>query len=282
MNYGNRFSQSSAWHPQVQIRRSTVFGSLIVIALVAFEIFNFSTTEFSLRDILGNLSFSGILWATILAIAFCGIDFAGLARMFTPEEGADEPREVWYLFGAWMLAAIMNAMLTWWGVSIAIYHDNTLGNGIIARKTLLQVVPVFVAVMVWLIRVLIIGTFATTGERLFGSQDAVTHSRRNSQTRSWQTSRSQPMPARSLTSRSAYSKAYATKPSTDGLPRPNMINQPTISNLNSTYRPAPRSVPEKAPESEPDYDNAYTQPDLNYVPVSMSSRKKSTNTSVRM
>jgi hypothetical protein len=64
----------------------------------------------------------------------------------------------------------MNAMLTWWGVSIAIINNQTLGNMVIAKTTLLRVVPIFVAVMVWLIRVLIIGTFSMAGERLF-SQD---------------------------------------------------------------------------------------------------------------
>jgi hypothetical protein len=47
--------------------------------------------------------------------------------MFTPEQGADEPAEVWYLFGAWLLAAAMNAMLTWWGVSVAIHQSQQPG-----------------------------------------------------------------------------------------------------------------------------------------------------------
>src|SRR3989304_651588 len=113
--YSGRYSNRRPVLPSIHISRLVVFGSLIMLALVAFEIFNFSTTEFALKDLLGGLRFVGIPWATILAIAFCGIDFAGLARMFTPEVGADEPREVWYLFGAWMLAAIMNALLTWGG-----------------------------------------------------------------------------------------------------------------------------------------------------------------------
>jgi hypothetical protein len=147
--------------------RGLVWGMLIISALLAFEIFNYSTTDFAMTDLLGDLRFAGIRWATILAIAFCGIDFAGIARLFTPEEGANEPAEVWYLFGAWLLAATMNAMLTWWGVSIAILNHNTLGNAVIPRETLVKTVPVFVAVIVWLIRVLIIGTFSVAGERLF-------------------------------------------------------------------------------------------------------------------
>jgi hypothetical protein len=152
------------------LRRGLAFGIIIIGALLAFEIFNYSTTEFALSDLLGGLEFAGILWATILAVAFCGIDFAGIARLFTPEEGVDEPTEIWYLFGAWLLAATMNAMLTWWGVSIAIANHETLGNAVIARQTLLKVVPIFVAVMIWLLRVLIIGLFTVAGERYFGSE----------------------------------------------------------------------------------------------------------------
>jgi hypothetical protein len=144
-----------------------VFGLLIITALLAFEIFNYSTTDFALTDLLGDLDFLSIKWATILSIAFCGIDFAGIARLFTPEQGEDEPKEIWYLFGAWMLAAVMNAMLTWWGVSIAIINHETLGNAVVPRDTLIKVVPIFVAVMVWLIRVLIIGTITMAGDRLF-------------------------------------------------------------------------------------------------------------------
>ncbi len=161
------------WLQRYRLQRGLVFGGLIILALLSFEIFNYSTTDFALRDLLGDLRFLGVRWATILAVAFCGIDFAGIARLFTPEQGADEPSEVWYLFGAWLLAATMNAMLTWWGVSIAILNHEALGNAVLGRETLLKVVPVFVAVMVWLIRVLIIGTFSVAGERLFTVGDRV-------------------------------------------------------------------------------------------------------------
>jgi hypothetical protein len=148
--------------------RGFLFGFLILGALIAFEIFNYSTTDFALRDLIGSeLKFAGLRWATILAIAFCGIDFAGIARLFTPEKGSGELKEVWYLFGAWLLAATMNAMLTYWGVSIAILSHESLGGSVIDRATMLKVVPIFVAVMVWVIRVLIIGTFSVAGDRLF-------------------------------------------------------------------------------------------------------------------
>lgn len=148
-------------------RRSLIFSVLLLGALISFEIFNYSTTDFALTDLLGNLKFGGLRWATILALAFTGIDFAGIARLLTPEQGAEEPAEVWYLFGAWLLAATMNALLTWWGVSIAILSHQSLGNAVIGREALLTGVPIFVALMVWLSRVLIIGTFSIAGERIF-------------------------------------------------------------------------------------------------------------------
>lgn len=165
-----RNSKLSTLINTAEINRGMVWGILIIVALVAFELFNFSTTDFAMTDLLGDLRFAGVRWATMLAIAFCGIDFAGIARLFTPELGENEPAEVWYLFGAWLLAATMNAILTWWGVSIALVNHASLGSAVVPRETLLTVVPVFVAVMVWLIRILIIGTFSVAGDRLF-SQD---------------------------------------------------------------------------------------------------------------
>lgn len=220
------------------LRRGLAFGILIVAALLAFEIFNYSTTEFALSDLLGGLEFVGLRWATILAIAFCGIDFAGIARLFTPEEGAEEPAEVWYLFGAWLLAATMNAMLTWWGVSIAILNNGALGNAVVERETLLRVVPIFVAVLVWLIRVLIIGTFSVAGDRLFSQAES----------RAGQ----QPMAG------SGAARSLGARPS------------PAAGSLRpSNSAPAPRRpMPAAVPPSEP----GYSRPEPTYHPLSMGSR----------
>jgi hypothetical protein len=153
-----------------KLNRGATWGLMIVGALLAFELFNFGTTEFALHDVLGDLKFAGLRWATVLAIAFCAIDFAGIARIFTPQQGRDEPAEVWYLFGAWLLAAGFNATLTWWGVSVAIVNHTSAGSAaVIGGTTLTRIVPVFVAVMVWLIRVLIIGTFSVAGDKLFST-----------------------------------------------------------------------------------------------------------------
>jgi hypothetical protein len=152
-------------------KRGLIFGVIILCALLAFEVFNFSSTFFALSDILGNLAFGPVKWATMLAFAFCAIDFAGIARIFTPEQGREEPAEVWYLFAAWFLAASFNAILTWWGVSVAMLQHNAAGGALLGAATMTKVVPIFVAAMVLLIRVLLINTFSIAGERIFSLAD---------------------------------------------------------------------------------------------------------------
>jgi hypothetical protein len=156
---------------KLHISSTTPFWVIILGALLAFEMFNYSTTEYALKDLLGELKFNGMLWSTILAIAFCGIDFAGIARLFTPQQGTEEPKEVWYLFGAWLLAATMNAILTWWGVSMAIATHTVRSSAVIDAQTITKVVPVFVAVMVWVIRILIIGSISVAGDHLINRRD---------------------------------------------------------------------------------------------------------------
>ncbi len=166
------FSPMKSLH-RVQIRSGVVFGVIILMALVAFEVFNYSTTDYALRDLLGNLRFAGIRWSTILALAFCGIDFAGIARLFTPENNKGEEKEAWYLFGAWLLAATMNAILTWWGISMAMTTHTLSSTAVVSASTLTNVVPVFVAIMVWVIRILIIGSLSVASERLIGNGQKV-------------------------------------------------------------------------------------------------------------
>ena len=232
MNATHSFDLSN-FMTRLRPQRGLAFGLIIILALLSFEIFNYSTTDFALRDLLGTLDFMGISWATILAIAFCGIDFAGIARLFTPGEGSNKPDEVWYLFGAWLLAATMNAMLTWWGVSIAILNHNSLGSSVIARATLVRVAPIFVALLVWLIRVLIIGAFSSAGNRLFSQGE-------------------RPLPF----NRSAMTNLPANRrPVNNPLP---LRNQGPALNLSA------------APRGNTPADSSYTRPEPTYHPTSMS------------
>jgi len=237
----------------VSLRRGAIFGGIILSALAAFEVFNFGTTSFALRDVLGDLQFAGMYWSSMLAFAFCAIDFAGIARIFTPEQGRDEPAEVWYLFGAWLLAAAFNAMLTWWGVSVAIQNHSAMGGALVGQTAMTTIVPIFVACMVWVVRVLLIGTFSVAGERLFTLADV------NDRPTSYRRNQAP-----------AYS---AAQPRTVQPIQRQEVNPP----LNNYPRPAPKPRPNPAPSY------GINHPEPTYHPVGMSamSRGENSNPSVR-
>ncbi|MBI5964887.1 MAG: hypothetical protein HY863_15520 [Chloroflexi bacterium] len=245
------------WYKLTQARkfnRGATWGMMIIGALLSFEVFNFSTTQFALHDMLGDLTFAGVRWATILAIAFCGIDFAGIARIFTPEQGRDEPAEVYYLFGAWLLAAGFNATLTWWGVSVAITNNANLQTGaVLSAATLTKAVPIFIAVMVWLVRLLIIGTFSLAGDRLFTtattSQSQAQRSYNNPQPRqnTYQTQRPVNQPVNQPILRPA-----------------SQINRPVNTNTVG-FKPAPKPTPSSQQTS-------FIPPEPTYHPVSYNAR----------
>lgn len=236
----------------VSLKRGAIFGGILICALLAFELFNYGTTSFALQDMLGDLKFLGLRWSSILAFAFCGMDFAGIARIFTPEQGRDEPAEVWYLFGAWLIAAAFNATLTWWGVSVAILNHNAVGGSLVGQAVMTKTVPIFVAMMVWLIRVLIIGTFSVAGERLFTLADA------GQRPASYQNYQQRPAAVSQPYSRPAQSVPY---------------NQPA-----ANY---PRPAPKPRPAPMPSY--AVNRPEPTYHPVGMTAmgRSEQNSSSVR-
>jgi hypothetical protein len=159
--------------------RAALLGLVLLGALLAFELFNYSTTEFALSDLLGGLSLGSLRWATILALAFAAIDFAGIAWLFTPRQGTGGLHS-WYLVGAWLLAATMNAMLTWWSVSLALVSHQSIGDLLIGQQALLRGVPVFVAALVWLLRILLIGSFTLRAPSAAPGEIAVGRARRRS------------------------------------------------------------------------------------------------------
>ena len=150
---------------KTQISSAGVYSAIIVFALIAFEAVNYSTTAFALKDLLGNLKFLGIRWSTLLALAFCSLDFAGIARLITQKERSREDRDSWFLFGAWLMAATFNAALTWWGMSIAIANHSLRSAEVVSTQQLTTIVPVLVAIMVWVIRILIIGSLTSSLEK---------------------------------------------------------------------------------------------------------------------
>ncbi len=240
MSLNSSFSRSPfRLFSRLRIKPGMVWGAIIITALIAFESFNYSTTDYALKDLLGDLKFAGIPWATILTIAFCGIDFAGIARIFTPQRGSDEPREVWYLFGAWLLAATMNAALTWWGVAMAIANHRVQSASVINPETINNVVPVFVAIMVWVIRILIIGSLTYAGDRIFSTERRSVSNSPSARPRPLTPSG---LPVNSSLSSLRSASASSPRSSYSSRPMPESIARPEPTYHSLSARPAPTST----------------------------------------
>ena len=110
---------------------------------------------------------------------YSSIDFAGLARILTPAATwEEEPREVWFLTGAWLLGATMNAVMTWYAMVVLMTARGVqTGVGIVDQTAVLDIAPVFIAVMVWLTRVLLISSLALALERAAAAPSPAAQSR---------------------------------------------------------------------------------------------------------
>jgi hypothetical protein len=179
----NLFNSSFQTIRKTRVRSGSVYSFIIILSMIAFEAFNYGTTAYALRDLLGDLRFAGFQWATLMALAFCALDFAGIATLITQGGRSKDHHQAWYLFGAWLIAGTFNAALTWWGVSIAISNHTTASAAIVSTQSLTTVVPVFVAVMVWIIRILIIGSLSSVLERNSQASRVTRVSSRNTQSR---------------------------------------------------------------------------------------------------
>lgn len=219
--------------------RFSITTLILLIGLVAFEMFNYSTTDYALKDLLGDLKFLGIYWSTILAIAFCLIDFAGIAKLFDPGNSVSNIKEDWFLFGAWFLAATMNAILTWWGVSMSIVNHSVVSSTIIDPETIHLVVPLFVAIIVWITRILLIGSLTVASESSGSRNRLSTTGKLQTNSFSNQTKRySTGVAARGASSRPASSMPEMYKNNNNySRPEPEYIADP----LNNVQQPAFKS-----------------------------------------
>ncbi|MDK2980242.1 MAG: hypothetical protein PWQ55_589 [Chloroflexota bacterium] len=181
---------STKFLDDLRSRPINIYTLIMIAALIAFEVFNFSTTDFALQEMLGGNGMGALRWSTILALAFCGMDFAGIASLLSgPKDNTS--RASWFMLGAWVVAATMNAGLTWWGVSVTLYNQPADSVMVLDPLTFVTVIPALVSLGVWIIRILIIASLiyafnpkleqparkapqavkATSSKRAFGFQD---------------------------------------------------------------------------------------------------------------
>lgn len=267
-NFSSHPYSSRNWTRSIINHRNLVYGLILVIALLGFEMFNYSTTQYALTDLLGDIRFLGISWSTILSIAFCGIDFAGVARLFSGDPIESKAKEIWFLFGAWLLAATLNATLTWWGVSMALVNHKLMSVAVVDPNTLVKVVPMFVAVAVWVTRILLISSISSAGSRFLSAEY------RDNPQASYLVEHPR---ARVDEPTARPQRAYSTS-------SPQISPRPAPKPAAPTPAPKPearRKQPvEKAPLEEPEY-----VPDPSYIPISayhsLSAREDASNESPR-
>jgi hypothetical protein len=116
-------------------------------------------------------------------------------------------------------------------------HSSASGGAVISTATMTKVVPIFVAAMILLIRVLIIGSFSLAGDRMFTTDERRAHH--------------SPRPVQ----QSSYSPASSLRPASS-------LSRPAQANNSATFRPAPKTNnPQQTSFSrqEPTYHNLYGQ-----------------------
>ena len=137
-----------------------------------------------------------------------------------------------------------------------------------SAATLTKAVPVFVAVMVWLVRLLIIGTFSLAGDRLFTTaQVSQSQQYQKPQQQQYQAPRptynntQQQRPASSYSASAQSQRQSVNQPVNQPILRPaSQINRPANAPTATTnFRPAPKPVSSQ--------QSSFIPPEPTYHPV---------------
>jgi hypothetical protein len=143
---------------------------------------------------------------------------------------------------------------------MAILSHSVQSTSIMDPNTLTKIIPVFVAIMVWLIRILIIGTLSIAGDRLFHSGGGSTgHRPSTAQNRGSYSNNARSMPhpisATPAAPRPTNQRAMNSAPSR---PEPVFANrqtesastrpEPTYHSISAAPRPAPRPINNNGPQ----------------------------------
>jgi lysylphosphatidylglycerol synthetase-like protein (DUF2156 family) len=145
-------------HNNTSRNSATIFTKLI--ALLAFEGFNYLATVFALSSLFGIQATNDMTWAAVLAVAFCFIDVTGIVSFYIPSRATRQTKSDRRLVTAWLLAAGLNTLLTWYGIATAILVRQFQTGWIVDSNALVKILPVSMTIIIWLIRVLIIGSFS--------------------------------------------------------------------------------------------------------------------------
>jgi hypothetical protein len=138
--------------------------ALMGLGLLALEITNAATSYWALADLMGNAGLLSVSFSLMLTLGLAALDTGGLMRLFGPQ-GDETTRSagLWFVAGGWLLCATFNALATWWAMASAM-SGHVVGNALLSATELLDVAPPFLAIVLWVMRVLLVAGYAQ-GER---------------------------------------------------------------------------------------------------------------------
>jgi hypothetical protein len=139
-----------------------------------------------------------------------------------------------------------------------------------SAATLIKVVPIFIAAMVWLVRLLIIGTFSLAGDRLFTTAEQHPAQYRPQYQQPQQTQRpyNAPQPQPRAAAPSYQTQRPVNQPVNQPILRPaSQIARPA-NNINAPSAAAFRPAPKPAPSQQ----SSFIPPEPTYHPVSYTAR----------
>lgn len=136
-----------------------VYTALIFICLVVFEIFSYGSSYEALMTMFGIHE-----WAALLAFCFSAVDFAGLAKLYSPDlRNLRDPQAL--LFAAWLLSAFADTGLTYVVVSNQLLSNTTnimVTSGTVPIAVWAKWIPALFSVLVWLIQVLLVARLSVS------------------------------------------------------------------------------------------------------------------------
>lgn len=139
--------------PAAGAQRGALAFAIGLIALVGLEAVNAGTTYAALQALT-----AGALGLTVgLTVALWALDFGGLLRIFGRVEERD-PALV-YFAGAWLTAAAVNALGTWYAVGLALSAGGFEGGAFVDQAALVEWAPIAIAAAVLLARVLFVAAW---------------------------------------------------------------------------------------------------------------------------
>lgn len=145
------------------VQRGQIFAWILLGAFLGVELINYQTNQRVIYELTADTGM-----ALLMASTFAMFDFGGLARLFTRETTwRREPKIIRYLFSAWLAVAAFNMLLSWWYFAQKVSIANPTpppGAG-----WMLVVIPVILALVIQLVRVLVIALVGRYWDEVFAT-----------------------------------------------------------------------------------------------------------------